>query len=146
MSCALRHAGLVVADLPRMRRFYETVFGFRTVGEALEEGPFVSRLLGLDGCRVTTVKMAAPRGGALLELLHFHQPRNEATERAGPATPGWTHLALTVDDIDESCRQLTGNGGETLSGPLPSPDGKVRVTYARDPEANLLELVEVRGA
>jgi catechol 2,3-dioxygenase-like lactoylglutathione lyase family enzyme len=139
---AVRHAGIVVEDLERSLGFYRDVLGLTVKSQALEEGPFVDVLLGLSGTRVRTVKLGAPEGAALVELLAFEAPAADARRAITVKTPGPTHVALTVHDVAGLTAALQAAGG-SLVGPVQvSPDGKVQVCYARDPEGNFLELVE----
>ena len=56
---------------------------------------------------------------------------------------GIRHLAFTVRDVEESWQSLTSEGCEVLSDPVTSPDGYARLFFARDPEGNLMEIVQV---
>jgi catechol 2,3-dioxygenase-like lactoylglutathione lyase family enzyme len=142
MITAIRHTGLVVADLDRAVHFWCDVLGFRVLKRLLESGPHIDAMMGLADVRVTTVKMAAPDGN-LIELLHFHSHPDRQKWSGTPYSTGFTHVALTVDDLDVACRQLAAAGVEFDAPPQYSPDGYAKVCYCRGPEAILLELVEV---
>jgi len=141
MISAIRHTGLVVADLERALHLWCDVLGFKVVKQMHESGPHIDAMMGLRDVRVTTAKLAAPDGN-LIELLRFHshpdQPRWEGT----PYSTGFTHIALTVDDLDRLVSQLKHEGFNFPAPPQFSPDGRVRVVYAKSPEGILLELVQ----
>lgn len=142
MIRAIRHTGLVVADLERALHFWCDVLGFKVEKQMDESGNHVDAMMGLRDVRVTTAKLAAPDGN-LIELLCFHshpdQPRWDGT----PYSTGFTHIALTVDDLDQLVSRLMLEGVSFPAPPQRSPDGYAKVIYAKGPEGILLELVEI---
>ncbi len=141
MITEIRHTGLVVANLDRALEFWRDLLGFKIVRQMEETGEHLDAFLGLKNVRVTTVKLAAPDGN-LVELLYFHSHRDKAEWKGTPHTTGLTHIAFTVDDLDSEYRRLSAAGLTFIAPPQVSPDGGVRVTYCRGPEALLIELVE----
>ncbi len=145
MITQIRHTGLVVADLENALRFWCDVLGFRIAKRMEESGAHIDAMMGLEDVRVTTLKLAAPDGN-LVELLHFHSHPDQPAWKGTPYSTGFTHIALTVDDLDAVCRMLAEAGVSFNAPPQLSPDGYAKVTYARGPEGVLLELVEVLPA
>lgn len=142
MITAIRHAGLVVADLEQSLKFWCDEMGF-VVSRLMEEsGPHIDAMMGLKEVRVTTAKLAAP-DGSLLELLCFHSHPDKPRWSGSPYSTGFTHIALTVKNLDETLHRLKQFGTSIPAQPQWSPDGKVKVIYATGPEGVLLELVEV---
>jgi len=142
MISAIRHTGLVVADLERALHFWCKVLGFKMVKQMDESGPHIDAMMGLKGVRVTTAKLAAPDGN-LIELLRFHSHPDQPQWNGTPNSTGITHIALTVDDLDQLVMKLAQEGVSFPGPPQHSPDGYVKVVYAQGPEGVLLELVEV---
>ncbi|WP_027824081.1 VOC family protein [Laribacter hongkongensis] len=142
MIRAIRHTGLVVADLDRALHFWCDVLGFKVTKQMEETGSHLDAMMGLTGVRVTTVKMAAP-DGHLLELLRFHSHPDKPGWEGTPYSTGFTHIALTVDNLDQLVSQLMQEGVSFPASPQCSPNGYARVIYAKGPEGILLELVEV---
>lgn len=142
MINAIRHTGLVVADLERALHFWCDVIGFKVVTQMDESGPHIDAMMGLKDVRVTTAKLAALDGN-LIELLHFHSHPDQPRWNGSPYSTGFTHIALTVDDLDQLVSKLTQEGVNFPAKPQFSPDGKVKVIYAQGPEGVLLELVEL---
>lgn len=138
----IRHVGLVVADLEHALNFWCALLGFSVTKRMDESGPHIDAMMGLKDVRVTTVKLAAPDGN-LIELLHFHSHPDQPAWTGTPHSTGFTHIALTVDDLDAVCNKLAEAGVTFNSPPQRSPDGYAKVTYGRGPEGVLLELVEV---
>lgn len=141
MITTIRHTGLVVADLPRAIDFWCGLLGFVVSRQMEESGPHIDAMMGLKDVRVTTAKLSAPDGN-LLELLYFHSHPDKPEWEGNPYSTGFTHIALTVRDIDQAFQLLQQAGVIFPASPQLSPDGRVRVVYARGPEGVLLELVE----
>jgi catechol 2,3-dioxygenase-like lactoylglutathione lyase family enzyme len=133
--------GVVVTDLVASLRFYQHLLGLEPVRDLSESGPHLDAMLAIDGVRVRTVKLRAPSGESLVELLEFEspQPRQHAPrlDEIGP-----THLAFTVEDLDELHARLTAARVRFNSAPQLSPDGRAKVAFCFDPDGTPLELVE----
>jgi catechol 2,3-dioxygenase-like lactoylglutathione lyase family enzyme len=142
MTIAIRHVGLVVADLEKSLKFWCDTMGFVVSRQMEESGPHIDAMMGLKDVRVTTAKLAAPDGN-LLELLCFHSHPDKPRWAGKPNSTGFTHIALTVKDMDETLHRLEQFGALTPAKPQFSPDGHVKVIYATGPEGVLLELVEI---
>lgn len=142
MITEFRHAGIVVADLEQALSFWCDTLGFSVVKQIEEKGPFIDTLLGLKDVRVTTSKLAAPDGN-LVELLHFHSHPDKQSWDGTPYSTGLTHLAFTVDNIDDEYERLSKAGVKFLALPQVSPDGFAKVAYASGPEKLLLEFVQI---
>ena len=145
MITQIRHTGLVVADLDRALDFWCDLLGFRVARRMEESGAHIDAMLGLNNVRLTTVKLAAPDGN-LIELLHFHSHPDRPTWAGAPFSTGFTHVALTVEDLAAACTRLEEAGVTFDAPPQQSPDGHARMTYCRGPEGVLLELVEMQQA
>lgn len=141
MISVIRHVGLVVADLEKSLKFWCETMGFVVSRQMEESGPHIDAMMGLKEVKVTTAKMADPDGN-LLELLCFHSHPDKPRWEGKPYSTGFTHIALTVQDLDETLRRLKQVGASVLAEPQLSPDGQVKVIYATGPEGVLLELVE----
>jgi catechol 2,3-dioxygenase-like lactoylglutathione lyase family enzyme len=138
----IRHTGLVVADLEVALSFWRDVLGFSIDKRMDESGPHIDAMMGLKNVEVTTVKMSAPQGG-VIELLHFKSHPDVDAWRGKPYTTGFTHLALSVKNLDECYQKLKGADCIFPAPPQYSPDGAVKVIYCKGPEGVLLELVEI---
>ncbi len=129
----IQHAGLVVSDLERSRRFYAEALG-------LEE---VSRPSNF------TFSGAWFRFGQ--DEIHL-LAEADTTGRAGGAADGGAgaafglanHLAFEVDDLAAACARLAENGVALVGGPMPRGDGVAQVFF-HDPDGHLLEFFERTG-
>jgi catechol 2,3-dioxygenase-like lactoylglutathione lyase family enzyme len=73
------HVGVVVDDLEAAIAFFVEL-GMELEGEALIEGRWVDRVVGLDGVRVDIAMMLTPDGHGRLELTKFHTPTTVSAE------------------------------------------------------------------
>lgn len=142
MITAIRHTGLVVADLDRAKHFWCDVLGFKVFRHMEESGSHIDAMMGLKDVRLTTTKLIAPDGG-MIELLYFHSHSDLPSWNGTPYSTGFTHVAMTVKDIASLYEKLVKLGLSFSAPPQRSPDGNVLVTYCRGPEGVLLELVEI---
>lgn len=142
MITQIRHTGLVVADLEGALRFWRDLLGFKVEKQMDESGPHIDAMMGLKDVRVTTVKMTAPEGG-MIELLHFQSHPDKPAWLGKPYSTGFTHIAMTVVNLDVAYKKLADAGAVFPAPPQHSPDGIVKVIYCRGPEGVLLELVEM---
>ena len=140
MITSIRHIGLVVANLPRMIAFYE-LLGFKITLRQVESGQHINKLLGEEVITVETVKMAAP-DKSLIELLYF-QLRVQQPERKPIFNLGFSHVALTMPSVDKAYALLAEAGTKFSNPPEYLSDRCVKLAFARDPEGNWIELVEV---
>jgi catechol 2,3-dioxygenase-like lactoylglutathione lyase family enzyme len=128
----IQHAGLVVSDVDRSRRFYADVLG-------LEEIPrppnftFAGAWFRLGEDELHLLAEADTTGGA-------------GQRDAGPgAAYGLTHhLAFEVDDLDAACVRLAENGLALEGGPMPRGDGVTQVFFL-DPDGYVLEYFQRTG-
>ena len=58
---------------------------------------------------------------------------------------GYGHVALTVDDLDETLEELAGQGIEPERPPYQVREGGSRLCFVRDPDGYRVELIERRG-
>lgn len=142
MITNIRHTGLVVADLEKALHFWHDLLGFKVEKQMEESGSHIDAMMGLKDVRVTTVKMTVPEGG-MIELLCFHSHPDRPVWEGTPYSTGFTHVAMTVDNLDDVYEKLTNAGAIFNALPQHSPDGAVKVIYCKGPEGVLLELVEI---
>ena len=133
--------GIVVNDLDKTRDFWTNALGFKLHVKALEESPFIDELLAIKDPDLTTVKLIDSKG-FILELLKFENYEVENSWSGDLKTTGLTHIALTVDNLDELTEKMSNLGYKAISEVKISPNKKVKVVFVRGPEGIMLELVE----
>lgn len=138
-----RHVGLVVKDLEKSLKFWCEILNFKVQKQMLEEGPYIDQMMGIDGVRVLTTKIADDENN-IIELLNFKSHLDKEDWEGKPYSTGLTHIALTVGDLKKTLEKMKRfkflDSCETI--PVKSPDGKVIVVYIKSFEGLLLELVE----
>jgi lactoylglutathione lyase len=119
-----------ITDPARSRSFYEALgLEFR------RELPIVR-----DGELEATNYFFAPQGQEEeLELTFNHDGRGYELGT------GYGHIALGVDDLDETLAQLKGQGIEPEREPYRVREGGSRLCFVRDPDAYRIELIERGG-
>lgn len=142
MSYSLRHIGIVVKDLNSALYFWCKILGFNVQKQMIETGPFIDKLLGLNGVNVTTSKLIG-LDGSQIELLCFHSHPDSLDWKGSVNSTGLTHISFTVPNLECVYNNLSSRGLKFFAEPQVSPDGGVKVVYASGPENLLLEFVEV---
>ena len=131
----------MVNDIEKTRDFWINLLGFNLQIEAKEESPYIDELLAIKDPSLTTVKLIDSKG-FIIELLKFENYQVENSWSGDLKTIGLTHIALTVDNLDELVEILRKLDYQTLSEIKASPSKKVKVVFVRGPEGIMLELVQ----
>ena len=131
------HFGITVSDLDRAVQFYRETLGLSVLNEFSVSGEAFSTAVGVDDATGRFAHLDA--GGARVELVEY-DPEGETRGDSSVNRPGEKHLGFTVDDID-SVYESVASDVETFSEPQTTDTGS-RILFLRDPEGNLVELVE----
>jgi catechol 2,3-dioxygenase-like lactoylglutathione lyase family enzyme len=143
MIKTLIHVGISVVNLERSVAFYREVLRMEVVERAEFEGTLYERILAL---KETRGKVVLLRYRSLeLELFEFIRPPPK------PADPdrhvcdhGITHFSVEVSDIEAEYKRMKAAGVVFHCPPLAFAEN-VKATYARDPDGNVFELVDLGG-
>ena len=138
----MRHVGIVVSDIEKNLQFWRDIMGLKVVADSWEKGEFIDTVQHLERVKLHMIKLTAP-DDSMVELLKDDSHPTPPPERNRLCDRGIRHIAFTVDDIQKSWDILHTHGCEVLNDPVTAPDGKAKLFFARDPEGNLLEIVEV---
>jgi catechol 2,3-dioxygenase-like lactoylglutathione lyase family enzyme len=136
-DCSAHHFGITVADLDRAVAFYRDVFGLDVLSRFSVGGEAFST--GVDVADATGNFAHLDADGARVELVEY-DPEGDARGDSHLNQPGATHLGLSVEDLDAFYADLDDDV-ETLSDPQTTESG-TRILFVRDPEGNLVELLE----
>ena len=142
MLTEVRHIGIVVKNIENSLKFYRDLLGLQIQRAMNESGEYIDNMLGFKDVKVKTVKMSAPNGLTLVELLEFDVPSGSNLPRHVNDL-GASHVAFTVSNIDEVYDKLKQSGIKFNESPQLSPDGYAKVTFCFDPDNTPVELVEV---
>ena len=131
----------MVNDLEKARDFWINTLGFKLHVEAKEESPYVDELLAIKDPSLTTLKLIDSKR-FIIELLKFENYQVANSWAGDLKTTGLTHIALTVNNLDELVDILRKLDYQALSEIKTSPNKKVKVVFVRGPEGIMLELVQ----
>ena len=119
----LLHTCYRIGEIDRSVAFYEKL-GF----EELRRLPIRDEAINLF--------MGLPGDGPRLELTY-----NFGVDSYELGT-GYNHIALTVDDLDDTLANLAGKGIEPEKPPYSVREGGSRLCFVRDPDGYRIELIE----
>ena len=123
MNLSIEHIAVPAADPVALKNWYVRVLGARLVWDNGHKSPTC---------------LIAFSGGAWLEI---YAAESALAERGNNKLAGFRHLALRVDSIDTARAELTDRGVQFTEKIQPAGSGG-HVLFFKDPEGNLLHLVE----
>jgi glyoxylase I family protein len=121
MVTGIEHIGIMAHDTAALKDWYTRMFGFKQV---YDNGKGTYFLKAQDGSMIEFVKAVEDTG--------------KPTEKAS----GLRHLAINVDDFDGMVELLTKEKVEVVTPPVVSASSGVKTFFFRDPEGNVLHLIE----
>lgn len=139
----VRHTGIFVKDLERMKDFYCKFFNLHVKIHDIESGDYIANLYNKkgDNFQVELYKLGT-EDGCLIELLKVFQ--NDKKDAHSECVYDWgcMHVAFTISDIDRVYKEMVGDGTWFYSEPQFSRDNMHKVCFCKDPEGNHIELVQ----
>lgn len=142
MLKGIRHTGIVVSDMQRSLRFYRDLLGMKVWADFTDNSDYVQAVTGEKGADIWMIKLSAEDGGGV-ELLQYRSHPQEVPPPRRSCDVGINHLAVQVQNIDTLYERLLAEGIEFNTPPIYSEDRGAKVTYCRDPEGIIVELVEL---
>lgn len=141
MIRGIHHVAIHTPDIDRLRSFYEKAFDFEAVGEEanLADFPEAALITGVEGAAARTVMMKAEN--CFIELFQWSFPEGRPFQPLGPQDHGYTHFCVDVVDIDAEYERLC-QLGMTFVHPSAVRFGPYGSVYGRDPDGNLIEILE----
>lgn len=131
-----RHVGIVVRDLEAQLKFYKETLGFEVYYHKTEKGKFLEHILGGKKNIEAEIIKLGKNNKTIVELLFFAKNTNIIQEKEVFNT-GYTHFAITVDNIEELSEKVN-----PINSPKVNDEGTFKVCFCKDPEGNLIELVQ----
>jgi len=131
------HTGITVSDLDSAIEFYTQLLDCTVETRFTVSGKALGTAVKSDG--VTGSFAHLDSGGTRIELVEY-EPSSAPRARASLTQPGATHVAFSVDDVDAFVDDLSEEI-ERLSEPQTTESG-TRIVFVRDPDGNLVELLE----
>lgn len=135
------HVGLSVVNLDRSIQFYRELLGMEfVVGETPIGGELYEKIFSLSAVRGRACILS--KGSLRLELFEFFHPVPKTKDSNYPVTDhGISHFCMEVTNIGGMYERLK-NAGVVFHCP-PLDFGASKATYARDPDGNVFELLEL---
>ncbi len=143
MIRGIHHVAVSTSDLDRLVGFYTELFGFEVVmSTSWRDQPAVDAIVGLEGSAARQAMLKS--ANAYIEVFEYEAPEGHP----GPpdrtaADRGYTHFCVDVQDIDAEYERLSAAGMRFHCPPPAVAGGRVRATYGRDPDGNIVELQEI---
>ena len=140
----IRHTGLVTDNIDKSLFFWINILGFRIKSDIIESGKLLDKVLGYKNVKARVVKAQDKNKKGMLEILYFLNVPKQKKYNLKTYSYGFTHISLTVKNIDKLYKVLKKNKIKFNSKPNLSKDKKVLMTYCKTPEGAYLELVQER--
>ncbi len=141
MIRGIHHTAISSADLPRSIAFYRDLLGFEEILD-FEWPEGTANMNATHALPETAGRVVMMRlGHSMIELFDFRTPTPKPVDPQRPLCDhGITHLCLDVVDIDKEYERLSAAGMRFHCAPV--QNGDARMTYGRDPDGNVIELLE----
>lgn len=137
----IRHTGLVTKNIKESLLFWTKYLKFKIHKEMDEEGDLIDKIMLYKNAKLKTFKLK-DKNNNLLELLYFKNPPKKKFTNIMPYTNGFTHISVTVKNLNLTYKSLIKKKIKFNSEPKKSSDGNVLMTYCKTPEGAYLELVQ----
>lgn len=141
MMKAIHHTAISTPDLDRLTKFYCEQMGFELESESgWPQGVEIAdNIVGLknSAAKFVMLKLKDFR----LEIFQFSSPEPRPGDPNRPVCDhGLTHLAFTVEDVQAEYDRLKKAG---MIFHCPPQNMGATVTYGRDPDGNVVELMQL---
>lgn len=137
---------LIVNDLEEMLDFYRNVLGFEITVESEIANEAFCRGAGLPDASIKMAGLQLPESDFRIEMFQFHQTILKPQQEEISNQLGYRHIAFQVEHIEQAYQELVNQGVPFVSPPVlvaePKYASGTQFCYLRDPEGNLIELVE----
>ncbi|MGR8946495.1 MAG: VOC family protein [Gammaproteobacteria bacterium] len=141
MIHGINHVAISTGDIENLSKFYKDMLGFEEVFK-LNWDVGDEALDNITGLKDSSAKIVMLKcGNACLELFEYASPPPQALDENRPVCDhGITHICLQVTDIEAEYERLKSAGMRFHCAP--QPVGELQATYGRDPDGNVVELLE----
>lgn len=128
------HVGLAVKSLEAEKQWYEKVFGMK------EEQHYE-----IPKYNVRTVLLRSPNGLGmeLIEVKGAVRKRDYKNALDAASDLGYGHWAIVVSDLKQAYAHLISAGATSVSASAPAVQPGASFAYVKDPEGNLIEVMQV---
>jgi len=145
MPTKYAHTNLIAKDWKHLSAFYQDVFGCSPVlPERDLSGQWLDKATGLAEAHIRGIHLRLPGygdAGPTLEIFEYDSMPSRPDVK--PNTPGFSHIAFAVDEVETTVQKVLADGGSAV-GALTVRDypgmGVLRFQYVTDPEGNMIEV------
>ena len=145
MSVKYAHTNIIAKDWKRLADFYHEVFGCTPVPPERDlSGEWLDKAVGIENAQINGIHLKLPgygEGGPTLEIFQYSAMPRHPDVKAN--TPGFSHIAFAVDNVEDTAEKIFKNGGSPL-GELTVHEvtgiGTLTLQYTADPEDNIVEI------
>ena len=145
MPTKYAHTNLIAKDWKRLSTFYQDVFDCMPVPPERDlSGEWLDRATGLAQAHIRGIHLCLPgcgEKGPTLEIFEYGAMPSRPEVR--PNTPGFSHIAFAVNDVQTTVETILAHGGSVV-GALTVRDypgvGVLTFQYVTDPEGNMIEI------
>jgi len=139
------HVNVIARDWRKLAAFYQEVFGCEPVPPERDmAGDWLDKAVGLRSARLRGAHLRLPGHGPegpTLEIFSYDSMDQRPGVRA--CTPGFSHIAFAVDDVETAADKILARGGQAVGEltrrAIPGA-GSITFQYLTDIEGNILEL------
>jgi catechol 2,3-dioxygenase-like lactoylglutathione lyase family enzyme len=130
-----------VSDIEKCIPFYRDILELKQVADIRMCNEFLTTVQGKK-VDYRIVKFEA-LGGFIVELHKNFLEDIRPLETNSLQDTGLRHYAYEVDDVDTFYNHVKTMGCQTVNPPCTSDDGSMRLFFVRDPEQNLVEIMQI---
>jgi catechol 2,3-dioxygenase-like lactoylglutathione lyase family enzyme len=143
MILGIHHTAIATRDIESLSAWYCDMFGLtKLCDDGWSGAPELDKIVGLPNSAARFMLLSG--GNHCVELFQFDSPDpGEHTPFRPVSKPGFTHICFAVDDIEGEYRRLSEAGMEFHCAPTVAADRPLLATYGRDPDGNVVELLQV---
>lgn len=146
MLLGVHHTAIATKDIDGLSAFYCDALGMEQIAEGeWADSPENDAIVGLRGSAARFVLLHA--GNQCIEMFQYLAPAGVAGNPDRPVCDsGITHFCLAVNDIEAEYARMSAAGMRFHAPPAP-PNAEIpfRGIYGRDPDGNVIELLEITG-
>lgn len=142
------HTNLIANDWRSLSAFYEAVFDCVPIPPERDlSGKWISDITGVENAHIRGIHLRLPgfaenAHAPTLEIFEYSEMLERPEIHAN--TPGFSHIAFTVDDVKAYADKVVAAGGSiigTLTQKTYENIGDLTAQYVADPEGNIIELL-----
>lgn len=128
MITKIDHTAITTSNLTRSFHFYTEILGFIETDRL----DFIEQKMHL---------VYVKKNGSKIELFGYDRPVETIAKKTNNPVVGFTHLALLVDNLNLTATDLKQKGVIFDTEPMDAK-GDVRIAFFKDPDGNIIELIE----